>query len=977
MLPKQLQSQDPRANPERDRLVEDMRRSANWKRWGPYLAERQWGTVREDYSASGDCWNYFPHDHARSRAYRWGEDGLLGITDRECRLCFALGLWNGKDPILKERLFGLTGPEGNHGEDVKEEYFYLDATPTHSYLKALYRYPQAEYPYARLVEENRRRGRDEPEFELADTGVLDAGRVWDVQAEYAKASPDDVLVRITITNRGPEAATLHLLAQAWFRNTWVWGCKHEGCWPKPTMALAKSPPPGAAALIETNHQSLGRFDLAFENASDGTAPTPLFTDNHTNNERLFGSRNVSRHVKDAFDDRIVHGREDAVNPKNQGSKSAAWYQLNVPAGAAVTIRARLTGRDAPSNAPSPAPSSRPPSAPSEFRPFGRDFNDTFATRLAEADRFYSDGRLGHLSPDERAVARQAYAGLLWSKQFYEYVVADWLDGDLDQPAPPPERKARGARNAEWRHLYARDVILMPDKWEYPWFAAWDLAFHCVAAAHVDPQLAKDQLLLMTREWYMHPSGAIPAYEFAFGDVNPPVHAWACWRVYKITGKRGERDRTFLARCFHKLLLNFTWWVNRKDPGGRNVFGGGFLGLDNIGVFDRSRPLPTGGHLEQADGTAWMAFFCATMLSMALELAKDDPAYEDVASKFFEHFIAIIDAMNSLGGSGLWDDRDGFYYDQLLIDGRSTPLRVRSLVGVIPILACEVVEERTVERLPGFAKRMRWFLENRTDLARYVSFMSHHAAAPHAGEPGPGEAHPGEHGLLAIPSRERLERVLKYLFDESEFLSPYGVRSLSKFHAAHPYVFRHDGVGGNAGAEYTVEYTPGESATGLFGGNSNWRGPVWMPLNYLIIEALERYHHFYGETFTVELPAGSGRRVTLQAAADELRRRLASIFLPDPATGGRPLHGPRAAAAAADPALSEALLFHEYFHAETGRGLGASHQTGWTALIAPLLKDLAKSRQNEPSPAEAREGARGSARAGEGSANTARRSRAVR
>ncbi len=909
MLPRQLQSVpggDIRPNPERDRLLADLRREANWKRWGPYLAERQWGTVREDYSPNGECWGYFTHEHARSRTYRWGEDGLLGISDRECRLCFSVALWNGKDPILKERLFGLTGPEGNHGEDVKEEYFYLDSTPTHSFMRALYRYPQAAYPYAQLVAENANRTREQDEYELADTGVFKDSRFWDVQAEYAKAGEDDILIRLTITNRGPEAATIHVMPQLWFRNSWSWGEKSAGGPGEAPFrpSIKRSDPKSAAhAGVLARHATLGELQFVTGAASDGVRPQMLFTENETNAAKLFGVPNASPFTKDAFHQCVVGGDTKAVNPAGFGTKFAAWYTHAIAPGKSITIPARLMPHA---------------STPQAADPLGPEFKRIFELRLAEADRFYSPGRLGTLSPEERSIARQAYAGLLWSKQFYHYIVTDWLDGDATQPTPAAERKKSGARNTDWRHLYARDVISMPDKWEYPWFAAWDLAFHTVALSHVDPQFAKDQLLLMMREWYMHPSGEIPAYEFAFGDVNPPVHAWACWRVYKITGRRGERDRVFLARAFHKLLLNFTWWVNRKDPDGRNVFGGGFLGLDNIGVFDRSKPLPTGGHLEQADGTAWMAFFCGTMLSIALELASEDPAYEDVASKFFEHFIAIVDAMNSLGGTGLWDEKDGFYYDQLLVDGRSTPLRVRSLVGIIPILAAEIIEERVVEKLPGFTKRMRWFLENRTDLAKYVSFMT--ACEERGGE---------EHVLLAIPSRERLTRVLSYLLDENEFLSPHGIRSLSRHHKDNPYVLRVDG-----GEEYRVEYTPGESNTGLFGGNSNWRGPIWMPLNYLIIEALERYHHFYGDSLRIPtMRGGVPGETTLRKAAEDLRRRTAGLFLTG-ADGRRPCMG---GAATTD------VLFHEYFHAETGRGLGASHQTGWTALVAPLLKDLAQSR----------------------------------
>lgn len=942
-LPKQLLGTpglDRGPNPERDRLVDEIQRVSNWKRWGPYLSERQWGTVREDYSQDGSCWTYFSHDQSRSRAYRWGEDGLLGICDRQCRLCFALALWNGKDPILKERLFGLTGPEGNHGEDVKERYFYLESTPTHSIMRAAYHYPQSEFPYERLVTENRSRGRTKPEFELEDTGAFAEDRYFHVEVAYAKESADHVLIEIAITNRGPEAADLHVLPHLWFRNTWSWGAAYEGKWGKPSIRCLDSGSVSSGAALEfaTKHADLADMHLVFEASSGGAVPVPLFTENHTNTARVWGKPNSSPAVKDAFHDRVVHNRTDGLASELVGTKAAAWYKLRLAPGQTQTIRARLVAAD-----------ERPKA------PFGASFTKTFAERASDAERFYSLGRLGPLSACEHVIARQAYAGLLWSKQFYQYVVEDWLEGDPLQPLPPASRQARSARNTDWRHLFARDVILMPDKWEYPWFAAWDLAFHCVAVSHVDPQLAKDQLLLVMREWYMHPSGAIPAYEFAFGDVNPPVHAWACWRVYKITGRKGERDRVFLARAFHKLLLNFTWWINRKDPEGRNLFGGGFLGLDNIGVFDRSANLG-GARLEQADGTAWMAFFCGTMLSIALELAKEDPAYEDVASKFFEHFIAIIDAMNprpsrQLGNGGviqeasggLWDDHDGFYYDQMLLDGSSTgrtlPLRVRSMVGLIPLMACEVIEESTLEKLPGFRKRMNWFLENRRDLAGYVSFLTS------------DEGH--EHALLAIPSRERLLRVLKRALDPNEFLSPYGIRSLSKYHEAHPFVFVSDGASGGS-REHRVSYLPGESDSGMFGGNSNWRGPIWMPLNYLFIEALERYHHFYGPALTVEYPIGSGQTCTLGEVAMDLRRRLATLFLPK-SQGSCPSQQAQWANFERTGRATDAppLLFHEYFHAETGAGLGASHQTGWTALIAPLLKDLSRSR-NDPSASRAPE-----------------------
>jgi hypothetical protein len=891
------------ADAESVRLAEDARREQNWKRWGPYLSERQWGTVREDYSPDGDCWNYFPHEHARMRAYRWGEDGLLGITDRECRLCFALALWNGKDAILKERLFGLTGPQGNHGEDVKEEYFYLDSTPTHSYMKALYKYPQAAFPYERLVKENARRGREEPEFELADTGVFDESRYFDVQAEYAKESSNDILIRVTIFNRGPAAAALHVLPTVWFRNTWTWGCTHEGCWIKPRLTRIDD------ATVRAEHATLEPFVFSVDHAPDGGRPALLFTENESNLAALFGAANAGPYTKDAFNEYVIKGKKDAVSGRGFGTKAAACFKLDVPAGGSVTLRMRLS-------------STAEAGGGEGGERFGAGFDATFRRRIAEADAFYAGRIPGTVTADERNIVRQAYAGLLWSKQFYCYIVRNWLEGDPDQP-PPPAVRWKG-RNADWLLLFNRDVISMPDKWEYPWYAAWDLAFHMVAFARIDPQFTKEQLVLLLREWYMHPSGQIPAYEFAFSDVNPPVHAWACWRVYKITGERGKRDRLFLARVFQKLLINFTWWVNRKDPDGRHLFAGGFLGLDNIGVFDRSKPLPAGGSLSQADGTAWMAFYCGTMLSMALELASEDPAYEDVASKFFEHFIAITDAMNSLGGTGLWDEEDGFYYDQLLLDGATTRLRIRSMVGIIPLFAVEVLEQDVIAKLPGFQQRLNWFLENRKDLARHITCM-----AGQNGASADGAGH--GHRLLAIPSRERLARVLRVVLDESEFLSPHGIRSLSRYHKERPFVL------GLGGLENRVEYAPGESVTGMFGGNSNWRGPVWMPLNYLLIEALERYHFFYGDSLKVEMPTGSGRMVDLATVAMELRGRLAGIFRAD-SEGRRACFGAGQGRFAADPHWRDLLLFHEYFHGDTGLGLGASHQTGWTALVAALICD---------------------------------------
>jgi len=892
-----------RLNPVEVRLAEDFRREKNWKRWGPYLSERQWGTVREDYSADGDAWEFFPHDHARSRAYRWGEDGLLGITDREGRLCLAVALWNGRDPILKERLFGVTNQEGNHGEDVKEYYFYLDSTPIHSYCKALYKYPQREFPYAQLVAENRKRSRDEPEFELMDTGIFEDNRYFDVFAEYCKESPDDVLIRFTAANRSPETATLHILPTLWFRNTWSWGRTGEAYWPKPSIYEV------GPDMLLSEHATLGRFCLAAAPGPDGKLPRFLFTENETNLKRLYGVGNPGPYVKDAFHEFVVHGRAEAVNQAKTGTKAAAYYILEVPAYSEQVINLRLFEE------------SRPPK-----KIFGDKFDRTFRKRIEEADEFYYSIDPKELVEEERKILRQAYSGLLWSKQFYHYSVKDWVDGDPVEPVPPENRKP--GRNSEWIHLYNRDVLSMPDKWEYPWYAIWDSAFQMLPFADLDRYFAKDQLVLFLREWYMHPNGQLPAYEWDFNDVNPPVLAWAAWRVYKITAPRGERDRYFLARVFNKLLLNFTWWVNRKDLHGKNLFTGGFLGLDNIGVFDRSRPLPTGGHLEQADATAWMAFYCATMLSMALELAEGDPAYEDMASKFFEHFIAIADSINNFLGTGLWDDQDGFYYDHLHHDGEFIPLRIRSMVGLIPLIAVEVIEDRVVQKLPGFLKRMNWFLRNRKELAGISACMARQ------------EAELGHrYRLISIPSRQRLVRSLRYLLDENEFLSPHGIRSLSKVHEKNPFEF------GGRGASLEVGYVPGESNSNLFGGNSNWRGPIWFPINYLIIEALERYHHFYGDSLRVEFPTGSGELMNLDEVANELTRRLVSIFLPGK-EGRRPWHGDLRKFAE-DPYWRDLMLFNEYFHGDTGRGLGASHQTGWTALITRNIKDLAGRARKSP------------------------------
>jgi hypothetical protein len=886
--------------PENARLLEQRRGDQDWALWGPYLAEREWGTQREDYSAAGGGWSDLPHDHARSRAYRWGEDGLLGITDRDCRLCFALALWNGKDPILKERLFGLNNAEGNHGEDVKELYYYLDATPTSSYLKGLYKYPHAEFPYAELVARGKEAGLSAPEFEIEDTGLFEGGRYFDVLVEYAKAESDDILVRITCLNRGPEPAELHVLPTLWFRNTWAWGRSTEGYWPRGLMQL------GAQHAIVADHPSLGRYELSFE---PGTMePELAFTHNETNSERLFGSANHTPYVKDAFHRYVVQGERQAVNPDAKGTKACAWYRLSLGAGGSEVLRLRLRAvREA-------TVSAQPPLSSTTAAPFGAHFDALFRAREAEADRFYLTRRNAPLSPEERRIVRQADAGLIWSRQFYHYIVEHWLEGDPSQPLPPNQR--RFGPNRRFTQLYARDILSVPDKWEYPWFAAWDLAFHCVAMARVDSEFAKRQLLLLCREWYMLPNGQLPAYELALGDVNPPVHAWAAWRVYQLEGDHGQgKDRAFLETAFHKCLINFTWWVNREDEDGDNLFSGGFLGLDNIGVFDRSKPLPGGGHLQQADATAWMAVYSTTMFAIALELSRTDPAYADIAIKFFEHFMSIAQAMNELGGSGLWHEEDGFYYDQALIDGRPVPLKIRSVVGLIPLIAVETLEASHLERLPLLRERLEWILSNRPGLARSISCLHPNARRPER--------------LLAIPTRERLERVLGRLLDEAEFFSPFGVRSLSKAHAEEPFSFELNGE------KNEVRYCPGESETGLFGGNSNWRGPIWMPINYLIVETLKRYHHFYQDSLRVECPTGSGNLLTLLEVAQELELRLARIFR-GPWRGENSLYD-------RDPHFKNLQLFHEYFHAETGRGLGASHQTGWTALAGNVLERVAFER----------------------------------
>jgi Mannosylglycerate hydrolase MGH1-like glycoside hydrolase domain/Glycosyl hydrolase family 63 C-terminal domain len=870
------------------RLEEARTRQKHWKRWGPYVSERAWGTVREDYSPGGTAWDSFPHDHARSRAYRWNEDGLAGICDRHQRVCFALALWNGRDPILKERLFGLNGNEGNHGEDVKEYYFYLDNTPTHSYMRYLYKYPQAAFPYAQLIEENRRRGKHEGEYELVDTGVFDDNRYFDVVVTYAKADVEDMLIAIDVTNRASEAATIDVLPTIWFRNTWSWHSNPM----RPQLGAD-----GASTVLLHETMYGDRWLHA-----DGT-PELLFTENETNASRVFGFDDGKVHTKDAFHRYVVEGETGAVNPARTGTKAAVRYRLDIPAGATVTLRLRLNDR-----------------APQSFQPFGRAFDAAVEQRRREADEFYATIIPVSASADAQRVARQAFAGLLWSKQYYHYVVKPWLDGDASQPAPPASRHQ--GRNREWTHLYNADVISMPDKWEYPWYAAWDLAFHCVPLALVDSDFAKEQLVLLLREWYMHPNGQLPAYEWAFGDVNPPVHAWAAWRVYKIEKKhRGEGDLKFLARVFHKLLLNFTWWVNRKDAEGMNVFQGGFLGLDNIGVFDRSAPLPTGGHLEQSDGTSWMAMYALNMLAIAMELANHDPAYEDVASKFWEHFLNIAHAMSGgrlHGGEGhdLWNEEDGFFYDVLhLPDDSRLPLKIRSLVGLIPMLAVQTLEPGALAKHDGFRRRLEWFVQHRPDLTDDVACME-----------TPGK---GERRLLSILDGDRLRRVLSVMLDEREFLSPYGIRAISQRHRDEPYVLNVDGH------DYRVAYEPGESSTGLFGGNSNWRGPIWMPINFLLVESLQKFHHYFGDEFKVECPTGSGRLMTLGEVADEISRRLSAIFVKD-ANGRRAVFG-RHEQFQQDPLWSELIPFYEYFHGDTGAGVGASHQTGWTALVAKLLQ----------------------------------------
>ncbi|MEP0545979.1 MAG: glucosidase [Rhodothermales bacterium] len=873
---------------EHRRLADSEARRADWKNWGPYVSDRAWGTVREDYSPHGEAWEYLPHDHARSRAYRWNEDALGGFCNRFQNVCLGVALWNERDAILKERLYGLTGNEGNHGEDVKEYYFYLDGTPTHSYMRMLYKYPQVAFPYGELIAENRRRGRDDPEFELIDAlrDTFEAGRYFDVDVEYAKVDEEDILCRIVATNRGPEAAPIHLLPHLWYRNTWSW----ESGRSKPTLRDASTK---SAVAVRGAHRHLGERWWYVE-ADGGADVDLLFTENETNAERLFGLGNPSPYVKDGIHEAIVGGRSEAVNPEGEGTKVAAHARAVVAPGASFEVRVRYTNKK-------------------QRRPFAG-FEKTFKQRIDEADAFHATLQTPVLSEDERRVQRQAFAGILWTKQFYHYSVELWLKGDPAQPAPPDSR----TRNADWGHLYNLDVLSMPDKWEYPWFAAWDLAFHMIPTAMVDPEWAKRQLILMLREWYMHPNGQIPAYEWAFGDVNPPVHAWAALRVYKIDRNlRGKADTVFLEKVFHKLLLNFTWWVNRKDHGGNNIFQGGFLGLDNIGVFDRSAPLPGGGRIEQADGTAWMGMYCLNMLAIALELARTEPAYEDVATKFFEHFIAIANAINrGCGGRGLWNEEEGFYYDILsLPDGRQFPMKVDSLVGLIPLFAVETLEPDVLEKLPHFRRRMDWFIKYRPDLIEPIASLTE----------------PGEGGrlLLSLVDRSKLERVLRRMLDPDAFLADYGLRGLSKRHETDPYSLH---IGGET---YSVSYEPAESTTGLFGGNSNWRGPIWFPVNHLMVESLQKYDHYYGESLKVEHPVGSGQFMPLDDVATDLSRRLVRLFLRDD-DGRRPVYGGEDLFQH-DEHWRDHVLFYEYFHGDNGAGLGASHQTGWTALVAKLIQ----------------------------------------
>ncbi len=866
---------------EKQRLLEDRDGMKDWRRFGPYLTERQWGTVREDYSRDGNAWNYVPHDHARSKAYRWGEEGIGGISDERQLLCFSLACWNKKDPILKERLFGLAGPEGNHAEDCKELYYYLDSTPTHSYMKMLYKYPMDAFPYGKLVEENRKRGKPDPEYELADTGIFDNDRYFDIFIEYAKADTDDLLIRITAHNRSGQEAPLVILPTSWFRNTWSWDAGSA----KPEMFLDDN------NVVAIRHPEMQPMYLACE-----TGAQVLFCENETNTQRLYGIP-LNGTGKDGINDFLIHGRNDAVNTSGKGTKASFVLEANVPASSSVTTHLRL--------------------CTTYHSDFFQEFDDLFHQRIAEADEFYKAMHDGIPDAERRNIHRQAIAGMLWSKQFYYYDVGKWIKGDEGLPEPPHER--RTGRNSQWMHLNNADIISMPDKWEYPWYAAWDLAFHCIPLALADPEFAKKQLILLTKEWYMHPNGQLPAYEWAFGDVNPPVHGWASWRVYKIDQKlQGKADRKFLEEVFHKLLLNFTWWVNRKDNNDNNVFQGGFLGMDNIGVFDRSAPMPEGYYIEQSDGTSWMAMFTLNMMRMALELAKENAVYQSLATKFFEHFLYIAGAMANINKESinLWDEEDEFFYDVLhTADNQRHRMKVRSMVGLIPLFAVEVLDQEIFDTMPEFTARLQWFLTNRPDLANLISRWT---------EKGKGERH-----LLSLLRGHRMKCLLKRMLDDREFLSPYGVRAMSRVHLDQPYQFRLDGN------EFEVTYTPAESDTHMFGGNSNWRGPVWFPVNYLIIESLQRFHHYYGDDFRVEHPTGSGQYLTLKEIAADLSERMIAIFVPDD-NGHRPVFR-RYEMLEKNPHFKNYLLFYEYFDGDSGRGVGASHQTGWTGLVAKLLQ----------------------------------------
>lgn len=885
-------------NAESIRLDEAARESKKWKRWGPYLSEREWGTVREDYSPDGDAWEYLPFEHAHKRAYRWNEDGIAGICDSKEYLCLAVAAWNGKDEIIKERLFGFGGKQGNHGEDVKEYYYYLDNTPTHSYMKYLYKYPQEAFPYHKLKAENQKRGKDDPEYELIETGVLDENRYFDIYVEYAKSSAEDIQILITVENRGPDAAELHLLPTLWFRNIWSWTPNHE----RPVLYEDQSKETKKSKVVRADHPKLGTYWLICENDPENTEL--LFTENETNFESLFpGAKNRTPFVKDGINEYLVHGRNEAVNSGKYGTKSSAHYHLTIDSGVTKKVRLRLTF-DEPGD-----------------DTLGEEFDQMFVKRKKEADDFYANVVSKDDSADLKNIQRQALSGLLWNKQFYHYNVRKWMMGDPTQPDPPIERIS--GRNSDWRHIDNSDIISMPDKWEYPWYASWDLAFHCIPMALVDPDFAKEQLLLFLREWYMHPNGQLPAYEWGFDDVNPPVHAWAALRVFRIERRiKGTGDYQFLERVFHKLLINFTWWVNRKDTEDHNVFQGGFLGMDNIGVFNRSEKLPIDGHLDQSDGTSWMAMYCLNMLAMALELAGQDKTYEDVATKFLEHFFYISHAMNDRpmargdDGIDLWDEEDSFYYDVLHYhNGDSVYLKVRSLVGLVPLFAVETLDDDLLNILPGFRERLEWFLTNRPDICTNI------ASVTRLGK--------GNRRLLSVVNKDRLRKILDYALDENEFLSPYGIRSLSKYHNEHPYELTLNNV------TYKIQYQPAESRTGIYGGNSNWRGPIWFPLNYLLIESIQKFDYYYGNDFKIKCPKDSGNEMNLWDVSTELSRRLIRIFLKD-GNGIRPVYG-AAEKFQNDPYFRDLLLFYEYYHGDNGAGLGASHQTGWTALIAKLIQ----------------------------------------